>query len=156
MTEIVPSALRQEGPTASRARCETLAEVWGDVVDLRHLSAAIAIGAAVSLGLYSAFGWLLAGRVATPEIGRSYAMLAGLMGCVIGGVICARAFPPKRTMTENSAGSRGGADGASPRDDLTLPLEVAEEMRALGLMMPEPDPKIIAGTQEKTAGTRET
>ncbi|MGV8248448.1 hypothetical protein ACV33N_31510, partial [Pseudomonas aeruginosa] len=33
----------------------------------------------------------------------AYAMLAGLAGCVLAGVICARLFPPKREVVEHSA-----------------------------------------------------
>ncbi len=112
---------------------ERLAEVWGDVVDLRHLAAAVAIGAIVSLGCYAAAGRVFAAFLGSAEIGRSYAMLVGLLGCVAGGAISARLFPPKRVMTEfaRAPSSRsttehtGGATG--------VPAEVADEMRALGL-----------------------
>ena len=142
MTGIVPRhSAPRPGSDASRRGTERLAEVWGDVVDLRHLAAAVAIGATVSLGLYAASGWLLAGRVATYEVGRSYAMLAGLLGCVIGGAICAGAFPPKRTMTEDSGSVHDGAEtlplagGDLPERGVpsTLPPDAANEMRALGL-----------------------
>ena len=77
-----------------------LAEVWGDTVDLRHLAWAIAIGTGISvLGFYLASRWL-ATVVESRQLAHVYAMLAGLAGCVIAGVICARAFPPKREVTE--------------------------------------------------------
>ncbi|WP_199136547.1 hypothetical protein [Delftia sp. ASV31] len=77
-----------------------LAEVWGDTVDLRHLAWAIAIGTGISvLGFYLASRWL-ATVVESHQLAHAYAMLAGLAGCVIAGVICARAFPPKREVTE--------------------------------------------------------
>jgi len=77
-----------------------LAEVWGDTVDLRHLAWAIAIGTGISvLGFYLASRWL-ATVVESRQLAHAYAMLAGLAGCVIAGVICARAFPPKREVTE--------------------------------------------------------
>ena len=77
-----------------------LAEVWGDTVDLRHLAWAIAIGIGISvLGFYLASRWL-ATVVESRQLAHAYAMLAGLAGCVIAGVICARAFPPKREVTE--------------------------------------------------------
>ncbi|QPR36085.1 hypothetical protein I6G96_06650 [Delftia acidovorans] len=77
-----------------------LAEVWGDTVDLRHLAWAIAIGTGISvLGFYLASRWL-ATVVESRHLAHAYAMLAGLAGCVIAGVICARAFPPKREVTE--------------------------------------------------------
>lgn len=77
-----------------------LAEVWGDTVDLRHLAWAIAIGTGISvLGFYLASRWL-ATVVESRQLAHAYAMLAGLADCVIAGVICARAFPPKREVTE--------------------------------------------------------
>lgn len=77
-----------------------LAEVWGDTVDLRHLAWAIAIGTGISvLGFYLASRWL-ATVVESRQLAHAYAMLAGLAGCVIAGVICTRAFPPKREVTE--------------------------------------------------------
>ncbi len=38
--------------------------------------------------------------VESRQLAHAYAMLAGLAGCVIAGVICARAFAPKREVTE--------------------------------------------------------
>src|SRR5256885_546 len=77
-----------------------LAEVWGDTVDLRHLAWAIAIGTGISvLGFYLASRWLVT-VVESRQLAHAYAMLAGLAGCVIAGVICARAFAPKREVTE--------------------------------------------------------
>lgn len=77
-----------------------LAEVWGDTVDLRHLAWSIAIGIGISVtGFFLASRWL-ATVVASPQLAHAYAMLAGLAGCVAAGVICARAFPPKREVTE--------------------------------------------------------
>lgn len=82
-----------------------LAEVWGDTVDLRHLAWAIAIGTGISvLGFYLASRWL-ATVVESRQLAHAYAMLAGLAGCVIAGVICARAFPPKREVTEMDTSS---------------------------------------------------
>ncbi|WP_311223396.1 MULTISPECIES: hypothetical protein [unclassified Acidovorax] len=77
-----------------------LAEVWGDTVDLRHLAWSIAIGIGISVvGFFLASRWL-ATFVESRQLAHAYAMLAGLAGCVTAGVICARAFPPKREVTE--------------------------------------------------------
>ncbi len=80
-----------------------LAEVWSDTVDLRQLAWAIGIGIVISVaGFYAASHWLR-GVVASPELAHAYAMLAGLAGCVLAGLICARLFPPKRIVVEHSA-----------------------------------------------------
>ena len=125
---------REAVPRPGPDREGQLAEVWGDVVDLRHLAGAMVIGAGVSLGLYFIASHLFAATVGSVEVGRSYAMLVGLLACVAGGAISARLFPPKRVMTEF-----GGRLGTSPIEDgegassTGLPPETVDEMRALGL-----------------------
>lgn len=82
-----------------------LAEVWGDTVDLRHLAWSIATGIGISvLGFFLASRWLRS-VVESPQLAHAYAMLAGLAGCLIAGLICARAFPPKREVTEMDVSS---------------------------------------------------
>ena len=129
--------MRADRETAARPGPDVegrLAEVWGDVVDLRHLAGAVLIGAGVSLGFYLVADRLFATAVDSVEVGRSYAMLVGLLACVAGGAISARLFPPKRVMTEF-----GGRLGSSPTGDIEgasstgLPSETVDEMRALGL-----------------------
>ena len=118
-----------------------LAEVWGDVVDLRHLGAAIIIGAVVSLATYLIAGRIFASVVAVPELGRAYAMLAGLVGCVTAGVISARLFPAKREIIETAddpawraeALAQLVADTGSLGSMADLPPEAIAEMKELGL-----------------------
>ena len=80
-----------------------LVEIWGDTADLGHLAWSIAIGVGVSLAGYLAASRVLAGTVGTPELARAYAMLAGLGGCVLSGLICAKLFGPKREVVEGGA-----------------------------------------------------
>lgn len=118
-----------------------LAEVWGDIVDLGDLARAIVIGAVVSLAFYSVAGRLFA-PFAAPETARSFAMLAGLVGCVCAGAVCARLFRPKRIMTEEAGAAAPGSlgpDGADGWDDADLPAGVRAEMRELGLGGGPPD-----------------
>lgn len=84
-----------------------LVEVWGDTADTGHLAWSILIGASVSIVGFLAASRILTGLVATPELARAYAMLAGLAGCLLAGVICAVLFPPKREVTEDAAGDPG-------------------------------------------------
>ncbi|CAN5499400.1 hypothetical protein BH10PSE18_BH10PSE18_08870 [soil metagenome] len=79
-----------------------LVEVWGDTADLKHLAWAIVIGIVISLAGYGAASRLLVASVATPELAKAYAMLAGLAGCLISGVVCAVLFKPKREVIEGS------------------------------------------------------
>ena len=91
-------------PPATNPRWQ-LAEVWGDTVDLKHLTWAIVIGTGISVtGYFFASRWL-ASVVESKQLAQAYAMLAGLAGCILAGVICARIFPPKRVVTEQDISS---------------------------------------------------
>ena len=88
-----------------RAAGGQLAEVWGDTVDLGHLAWSIGIGIGISvIGFFAASHWLSA-IVESKQLAHAYAMLAGLAGCVLAGVICARLFAPKREVTEQDIAS---------------------------------------------------
>lgn len=82
-----------------------LYEVWGDTVDGRHLIYAIAIGVIVSLGAFFIAQYVLVGWVANLQMARAYAMLVGIVGCLVGGAISARLFKPKRNIVEHQADS---------------------------------------------------
>ena len=87
--------------TATRARWR-LVEIWGDTADLGHLAGSIAIGIGVSLAGYLVASRVLDSTVRTLELARAYAMLAGLAGCVLSGLICALLFTPKREVVEGT------------------------------------------------------
>ncbi|MFE0753232.1 hypothetical protein ACFW16_04720 [Inquilinus sp. NPDC058860] len=118
---------------------DNLAEVWGDVVDLRHLRLAVLIGAALSLAAY--FGAVEAFKAlgGDASVNKAYAMLVGLGGCVASCAICARLFPPKRILLEagSDADARERAIAAliGDSDDRNAPIPAAtsEELEALGL-----------------------
>lgn len=119
----------KQSPPAPSTR---LAEVWSDTVDLRHLAWAIGIGIAISVaGFFAASRWLR-GVVASPELAHAYAMLAGLAGCVLAGVLCARLFPPKREVTEHSSTH-------DPAWRAEVLAELAEQPGGLGTMADLPD-----------------
>ena len=119
-----------------------LAEIWGDVVSRPQLGKAILIGAAVSLAVYGIALETIAPLAATPAIGKALAMLAGIIGCIIGGAICARAFRPKRVVVEEVP--TGAMWQTEVLDQLVqeggpigkvedLPASVAGEMKEVGL-----------------------
>ncbi len=132
-----PSASDPQRPGAP----SHLAEVWGDVVDRRQLAAAVVIGAVVSLATFLIAARIFAAIVASPDVGRAYAMLVGMLGCVLSGVICARLFPPKRVVLESASDPAWRLAAmqqlASETGDLgqvrDLPPAVATEMKELGL-----------------------
>lgn len=131
-----PAAQGRPPPTAH------LVEIWGDTTDTRHLAWSIVIGAVVSLAAFLLASRVLAGVVKTPELARAYAILAGLAGCLLSGVICAVLFQPKRDVVEGEAcdpawreevldklAAESGGLGAIA----DLPPAVVQELKALQL-----------------------
>lgn len=103
-----------------------LVEVWGDTADTRHLAWAIVIGIGISLTGFLIASRILVAHVSSPELARAYAMLAGLAGCVLSGVICAFIFQPKRDVVE------GAASDPAWREEVVA--QLAEEHGGLGSM----------------------
>lgn len=79
-----------------------LVEVWGDTVDLRHLAWSVVLGTGISIGAFFAGQRLLSAFVPDAAIARAYAMLVGLAGCLVAGVVCAFLFKPKREVVEHA------------------------------------------------------
>ena len=125
---------------AVAGRNTPFAEVWGDVVDIRQLAVAVVIGAVISVGTFLLASNMFASMVASKDIGRAYAMLAGLAGCVVSGILCAKLFAPKRIVVDEGADEQwrstaidelvkeSGATGATAE----LPPAVVDEMKELG------------------------
>ncbi|MGO4328640.1 hypothetical protein AB4Z48_12420 [Cupriavidus sp. 2TAF22] len=131
---------KQEAAPARR-----LVEVWGDTADTRHLAWSIAIGAVVSLTGFLIASRILAGLVRSPELARAYAMLAGLAGCLLAGVICALVFRPKREVIEDAAGGPGAAHAPAWREEVLDKLE--EETGGLGSVADLP-PAVVQELKE--------
>ena len=110
---------RQTPPPARQ-----LIEVWGDTADTRHLASAIVLGIGISLTGFLIANRVLTAHVASPELARAYAMLAGLAGCVLSGLICAVLFKPKRVVIED--------DSADPAWREEVLAQLAEEHGGLG------------------------
>ncbi|MBY5377298.1 hypothetical protein [Rhizobium leguminosarum] len=134
MTE--PNALRAPGSQGQ------LAEIWGDVVSRPQLGKAMIIGAVMSIAVYFAALQIIAPLAATPAVGKALAMLAGIIGSVASGAVCARIFPPKRVVSDHVADAGAWQvevleqleQEGGPIGQLSdLPPVVAEEMRQVGL-----------------------
>lgn len=117
-----------------------LLEVWNDTVDSKHLVGSIAIGIGVAVPAFLISDHLFT-TTGDPELGHSYALLIGIVGCIIGAVIAGILFKPKRVITQSEADPRNRqevidevveeyGDLGDPRD---LKPGVQEEIRALGL-----------------------
>lgn len=77
-----------------------LIEMWGDTVDSRHVGGAVAIGVGVAVPAYLVAAEVFTSFVDEEALGRSYALLTGLAGCLVAAVVCARLFKPKRVLVE--------------------------------------------------------
>jgi hypothetical protein len=136
-----------------------LYEVWGDTVDGRHLMYSITIGAVVSLGVFYAAQFLFVGWVANEQMARAYAMLVGIVGCLVGGAISARLFKPKRHVVEHQADPAWRAqvliELQSEFGDLgkmsDLPPETIAELKEMDLFDLFDDREKAAATPAKTA-----
>ncbi|GAA1860039.1 hypothetical protein [Brevibacterium marinum] len=118
-----------------------LLEVWNDTVDSKHLVGGIAIGIGVAVPAYLIADHLFTTGAGDAELGHSYALLIGIVGCIVGAVIAGLLFKPKRVVTQSAADTRNRqevidevveeyGDLGDPRD---LKPAVQEEIRALGL-----------------------
>ncbi|MCA1322854.1 hypothetical protein [Herbaspirillum sp. alder98] len=137
LTSSVPGAVDASGSGGGY----NLFEVWGDTVDARHLGLSIGIGAAISLGLYALAEFSLRRLMDNAQMAHAYAMLGGIVGCLLGGIVSALLFKPKRVVQEEVADE---AFRATVLADLTkqygdlgrledVAPEVLAEMKELGL-----------------------
>lgn len=118
-----------------------LLEIWGDTVDSRHTIWAIALGVGLTVPLYLGAELLFSRLVDDQTVAGTYALLVGLVGCLLAGFGGALLFPPKRVVTEHAPTeqSRRAAMDAVEADygPLGDPTELSEpvqrELRALGL-----------------------
>lgn len=77
-------------------------QVWGDAVNPKHLWLSVLLGAATGLGALLLAGAALRSTSISAELQDGYALLAGLLGCLIAAVVCAKLFPPKRIVHEHA------------------------------------------------------
>lgn len=118
-----------------------LLEVWGDTVDSRHLFGSIALGVGLGVPAYLVAEWFFGDMTGGTAIGRSYALVAGLVACFVAAVIAAKLFKPKRVVSVGTqvAGSREAAmdaieDELGPLGDPDeLPASTLNEVKELGL-----------------------
>lgn len=115
-----------------------LAQVWGDTVTLNHLGKALLICMTLSGGIHVLAHQLLP---TTAPNQRLLMLLAGLAGCLLGGVLCTVLFTPKRRVVHGQPDSTARKEivallaaepsGLGRVED--LPAEALAELHQLGL-----------------------
>jgi hypothetical protein len=118
-----------------------LIEVWGDTVDTKHVSIAIALGAGIASPTFLLGRRFFKATVEDQTLAQSYALLLGLAACLLAAFIAARLFKPKRVVTQTEATTETrrealdaiAADGGEWTDPAELSSEVQDELRQLGL-----------------------
>ncbi len=78
-------------------------KVWGDTVFLPELLYASGIGIASTMGAYGSVYYALSALTELSSgIISGYALMAGIAGCFLGGMIAGRSFQPKRQVIEGT------------------------------------------------------
>lgn len=119
-----------------------LLEVWGDTVDSRHLAASVGIGVVIPVPVFLIAEQFFTANVENPALGKSYALLAGLVGCLVAALVAGRLFKPKRIVRAqdvvDEASQRAALDAIVAESgelgdpgDLAKPIQ--DELHALGL-----------------------
>lgn len=134
-----------------------LIEVWGDTVDTRHMGMSIALGAGIAAPTFLLGRALVTANVQDTTLAESYALLLGLVACLVAAVIAARLFKPKRIVRENSTITESrrealaviAAEGGEWTDPAELSTEVRQELHQLGLY------DVLAEAHEETKRRQE-
>lgn len=119
-----------------------LADAWGDTVNLKHLGMGIVIGVICGIGSFTLGQKIFTTYLldTTPQLLKAYALLAGIVGCLLAAVITANLFKPKRTVSEEEFNVEDRinvlrelhVDLAQEAEDLkSVPPEIIEEMKQL-------------------------
>ncbi|MBF6352830.1 MULTISPECIES: hypothetical protein [Nocardia] len=128
-------------------------EVWGDTVVGRHLAVSVVIGIGVSLAALLLSDLAFSAFVTNESLADAYALLVGIAGCVVAGVVCGRLFRPKRiVVTDASEDAAVGEVIAALREErhglgspADLPDHTRRELDDLGLR-----PRFAAAERENT------
>lgn len=79
-----------------------LVEIWGDTVHYRSMMYSILISTVISCSVFQTALYILSQQSGNPVLLKGYAMLCGLGGCILSGLVCAILFKPKRKVSISS------------------------------------------------------
>lgn len=138
----------------TNVKIKTYAEIWGDVVDIKHLACAIVIGLTISLSFYIIGVRIIHSNYPTlaENLNKAYGLLIGMLGSLISAFISAKLFKPKRIVNEDNFVEEDrefvlrelGIDLKQEAEMLqTADQQVIDEMKKLGLY------ELFSGKDEK-------
>lgn len=115
-------------------------QVWNDSVVIKDLIISILINVFLTtLFLYLSI-YILSSSITDANIMRGYSLLIGLLGCILGAVICMNLFYPKRIIDSNIENNENlysvimsFVDHQSESSVTALPDSAKNELKALGL-----------------------
>lgn len=86
-----------------KAKNPQYAEVWGDRVVLKELSISCLIGVILTMTFFLVGRYIFRSMDNIEEsLADGYALLIGVLGCILSGVISAKKFKPKRRVEERA------------------------------------------------------
>ncbi|MDO4766118.1 MAG: TIGR04086 family membrane protein [Eubacteriales bacterium] len=84
-------------------RSKEYTKVWGDTVCIIELFFSGVIGILITMGIYLGLNFALSNYTTLePKIVSGYALMGGIIGCFISGLISGRRFKPKRQLIEGT------------------------------------------------------
>ncbi len=82
-------------------RKKQYAEVWGDTLVLRELFISSILGVALTMiGYFLGVRYFAGVKGIDPALITGYALMTGILGCIVAGFIAAKLFKPKRVIEE--------------------------------------------------------
>ena len=134
---------------------EKYTEVWGDTVVLKELLYSCIIGVFLTMGMFF-LGQKIFHSFENIEksLANGYALLIGVIGCIVSGAICAKLFRPKRTVEEKFEFEKieEEREALSKLDSETIKELEDLELYALLALIPEDSKNYKKEYKEKAKG----
>lgn len=94
--------MSQVGAPGSPGPEAGLVEVWGDTVNETHVKISVLLGAGLAVPTFLVAREVLSATMENQDLAKTYAMLAGLLACLVAAIVSARLFEPKRIVSEQT------------------------------------------------------
>lgn len=115
-------------------------QVWNDSVVIKDLVISILINVTLTAFFLYLSIYVLGFFVKDPNIMKGYSLLIGLLGCVVGAIICMKLFKPKRIIDSDIENNENlysvilsFVDYNAESSISSLPNAAKDELKSLGL-----------------------